>query len=92
VIPEDVVPQVMVPAKLWWQSKTVWFNVLGALVGIIGVFLENYQPLGIVLPPGWAAWLAMIALVGNFLLRFQTAQPLGTTREKRVSVSDPYRR
>ena len=54
--------------KPWYQSKTVWFNVLSASVDI-------FQTLGGfgVVPPGA---LAIGTAVGNVLLRAVTSQPL----------------
>lgn len=67
--------------KPWYRSTTLWFNALALLVYLLGVFLDNYHALGIVLPASWAAWLAMASILGNAALRFKTARPISIKRE-----------
>ena len=61
--------------KNWWQSKTIWFNVLmtlcafveansAALRGIVG---EQVMP-----------YLLLTATFGNVVLRFYTSLPINT--------------
>ena len=50
--------------KFWYQSWTVWFNVLLAAIAFI-------QTLGGIVPIPTTI-LADIAILGNFLLRFKT--------------------
>lgn len=53
--------------KKWWNSKTLWVNILAALA----MFLQ--QEYGFVLDPGAQA----ILLAGlNFALRLDTAEPV----------------
>jgi len=52
------------PAKPWWKSKTIWFNVLSlALAAVPGLGLN---PLTITAIMG----------VGNLALRYLTTQPI----------------
>lgn len=59
--------------KNFWQSKTLWFNFLTALVAIIGE-VTNTIPLG----AGTMKIFGVILTVGNILLRFVTTQGIGT--------------
>lgn len=63
--------------KVWWKSKTLWFNIITVLVGVIGevtdVFTLNAQVSKI---------FAGILAVGNFILRFLTETPVTTTSTK----------
>ena len=53
-------------SKQWWQSKTVWVNVIVLALAIIGVFVD------------YAVFderiLAIVAAVLNVLLRFITSE------------------
>lgn len=69
-----------VPIKPFWLSKTLIFNAAGVGLLALGLFLDNYKPLGISIPDQAAAWLAMISLIGNGVLRVQTWQPIGAAR------------
>lgn len=51
--------------KPWWQSKTIWANVLG------GALLLLNGPLGHVVPP---QYLALVLAVINIGLRVVTTQ------------------
>lgn len=70
-------------AKPWYQSATVWFNVL-ALVLMVLTAPEVVQ----VLPAGWLQPIAAVTAIGNFLLRFRTQVPItsaGKAREAKRS-------
>lgn len=56
--------------KKWYESKTVWVNILVALIA----FLESSQGAGLpyLTPEAWA----MIIAVLNIFLRFVTNQPI----------------
>lgn len=56
--------------KPWWKSKTIWFNVLSAVVMLGG------GQLGIHVPPAVAVPMVTI---GNVALRAITNQGLGAT-------------
>lgn len=52
--------------KKWYQSKTVWFNILGLVIAIAGELSSMF-------PAGNVAKIAGIVItIGNVLLRFVT--------------------
>lgn len=51
--------------KVWWKSKTLWFNV----VLLIVAFVPHINTL-IPLP---SEFLELVALIGNIVLRLQTS-------------------
>jgi hypothetical protein len=59
--------------KNWWQSKTVWVNVLTVLMGVVG-FMAGHEV--IKAHPEFVA--VLIAAQGgvNVLLRFFTGKPI----------------
>ena len=56
-------------SKPWWQSKTIWVNVLTA-VGTIGAQLAD------ALPPEWATKILSALAVVNLVLRVITTEPI----------------
>lgn len=79
------VQAVEVVAKPWWQSKTVWLNVIGFAVIVGGIILDSAAQVG--LPDKWAAWVGLGIAVGNAWLRFQTVVPVAASRGKRVELT-----
>lgn len=74
---------VLVPAKPWWQSKTLWLNALVILAGLLEVVRESGQLL-----PATAAWVG-VGLAGvNLILRTLTTQPVAAGAN-RVKPVDP---
>jgi hypothetical protein len=67
-----IVPQVkeyIVPAKEFWKSKTMWFNILAVLVFVASqVGFADFRP--------DADMLAVVAALVNLLLRFVTKEPV----------------
>lgn len=64
---------VIVTAKRWWHSKTLWLNLIAAaLIALEGQFalLQPY------LPGNVFAWFAVALTVANAVLRVITAAPL----------------
>ena len=61
--------------KPWYLSKTVWFNVITIVVGIIGqvtdAFTLNAQTLKV---------FGIVLSVGNVLLRFLTTSTLTASK------------
>jgi hypothetical protein len=55
-------------SKQWWQSKTVWVNVIVLALAIVGVFVD------------FAVFderiLAIVAALLNVVLRFITSAPI----------------
>lgn len=52
--------------KPWWQSKTLWTNVV-ALVAGIGLYVQTKDT---------TALLAAALAIVNFVLRLKTGQPI----------------
>ncbi len=70
----DIQPDpVVVTQKLWWQSKTIWLNLLSALLIALELKLNLLQPL---LPSNVYAWLAVAITVANSVLRVVTSAPI----------------
>jgi hypothetical protein len=66
--------------KVWYKSKTLWFNVIVMLLGIIpiiGTFVKLVQPGAALIIDGA---LAMVAGIGNLILRvWFTDTPIATS-------------
>lgn len=67
--------KMFVPAKAIWKSKTVWFNAAGAAV----LLAEYLQTLDLGEPA--LQVVGGVLVVGNYILRLRTKQPV-TTRGK----------
>lgn len=74
-------------AKPWWESKTIWLNVLGVIVLLVGILLDAGDEL--LLPTQALAWLGVILAAANGLLRFATRQPLASGSGQTVEVPAP---
>ena len=61
--------------KPWYLSKTVWFNVITIVVGIIGQVTNAFELNASVLKV-----FGIVLSVGNLLLRFLTTSTLTTTK------------
>jgi uncharacterized membrane protein len=61
--------------KKWFQSKTVWFNVITAVVTLAGE-LSNIFPI-----TKHPAIYTTIITVGNLLLRLITTEAIGTDKK-----------
>jgi len=58
-------------AKKWYESKTLWFNVLALVVAVAA----NYGYTG-ELPSEWGLFVPVIVIIINLILRLVTKQPL----------------
>ena len=56
--------------KVWFKSKTLWFNVAG---GVLGVFLNALQT-----APLDPQIQVLILTIGNAVLRMMTTEPIGS--------------
>lgn len=66
----------MIPAKNWWESWTLWWNVASLIVAIAGVFTDP----ALASDPRIVSAATAIVTVGNVLLRFlKTSQPIAGT-------------
>jgi hypothetical protein len=75
---------VAVESKAWYESKTVWFNIVSFVVVILGLILESTGQLGI--SSKGVAWLGLAVAVGNAWLRFSTSQPVSGSGGNLVPV------
>lgn len=66
----------MEPAKPWYESKTIWANLLVTLAAILLLASEQLN-----LSPEATQWLLFLAGVANILLRTVTDQPITTKRD-----------
>lgn len=57
--------------KPWWQSKTLWFNVVVAGLAAVEANAHLVQPY---LPGNVYGWGMMLLTCGNAVLRLVTAQ------------------
>ncbi len=58
-------------AKPWYQSKTIWFNILTT-----GLAILSLTEFGAIVPASWAKYIAFIMAAGNVLLRFISDGPV----------------
>lgn len=59
--------------KNWYQSKTMWFNIISAVLVVLEVQLGVLTPL---LPSDVAPWVLLGIPIINVVLRVITTQPL----------------
>lgn len=57
--------------KSWYLSKTLWFNIITLIIGIIGQATEIFP-----MDAQTAKVFALIIAAGNFILRFMTSEPI----------------
>jgi hypothetical protein len=61
--------------KNWYQSKTVWFNIIVFIVGF-GALPQFVA----VLPVSWLPYVVLVGAVGNYILRvWFTSTPISAT-------------
>jgi len=58
----------MAKSKQWWQSRTIWVNVVLFLIAVVGIFMDQQ-----VLDP---KTLAIVSSILNVVLRFITHDPI----------------
>ncbi|MGB1225311.1 MAG: hypothetical protein ACPHCN_14365 [Mycobacterium sp.] len=59
--------------KPWWQSKTIWLNLVAFAVAVIGAGLDTE----LIRSSPQAVYVATVALAGaNMALRFVTGRPI----------------
>lgn len=59
--------------KPWYLSKTVWANVLAAVVAMLGALAGQDW---IAAHPEWVAGIALATSIINVALRFVTSEPV----------------
>lgn len=59
--------------KNWYQSKTMWFNIISAVLVVLEAQLGVLTPL---LSPDVAPWVLLGIPIINVVLRVITTQPL----------------
>jgi hypothetical protein len=62
-------------AKPFWQSKTIWFNVLTIALAILGFLMVTQSAGGLPFNID-SRWLVLVAGIGNIFLRFITNAPV----------------
>ena len=65
------------PAKPWWESKTIWLNIV---VGTIGVVEASSDVLKGIVPPEVMGGILVGAAMLNVVLRSVTGQPVAAKR------------
>ena len=60
--------------KVWYKSKTVWFNFLSAAIPVLESYLALFTPL---LGDDATRMYIAIIILGNIMLRFTTTTKLG---------------
>lgn len=64
---------VVVAQKPWYYSKTLWFNLISAVLIALEAQFSLLQPY---LPGSVYAWIATALTLGNAVLRVVSAAPL----------------
>lgn len=56
--------------KKWYQSKTVWLNLIASLLGILGYFnADLLLSIGVTNPAKFISIIGVITTIGNVILR-----------------------
>lgn len=74
-------------AKPWYASRTLWLNLLGLIVLVVGVIVDNAQLVD--LPPEMLGYLGMVLAIANAVLRFVTTQPIASGSGHTAVVEAP---
>lgn len=74
-------------AKPWYQSRTILLNLLGLIILIVGVVIDNAKLID--LPPEALGYLGMALAVANAVLRFVTTQPVAGGADRTAYVPAP---
>lgn len=78
----------MTPAKPWYTSRVMIFNLASLLVVAAGFLAENTGALN--LPAAAGTWATLIVALGNAYLRLITAQPIeGTPAAEKTPPTAP---
>ena len=64
--------------KPWWESKTIWFQILTAVVAGLSLAVDLQATLGF--PDNYRAYILIAVAVINVFLRGITTQPMTRTR------------
>lgn len=63
--------------KKWYQSKTIWTNIIAGIIAIIGILDENFlKSIGFTDPTKFLAVVGGITTVLNIILRAFTSLPI----------------
>lgn len=63
--------------KPWWESKTIWLNVLVGVVGVVEASTDVLKPL---LPADVVGGLVTAVALANVVLRAVTKTPVATKK------------
>lgn len=72
-------------AKPFYKSKTLWFNLLILIIGVLTLITQN-----IALRPGVAAWMTVGIGAANIGLRMITGQPIQSRLNNEELAADDY--
>jgi len=61
--------------KPWWQSKTIIFNILSGIIGIVASLQADKG-----IPPHVAEIFGTVVTIGNVALRFMTDTAIGGSK------------
>lgn len=80
-----IIAAVAAESKPWFQSKTVWFNIVSMAVTVAALLADP----GVVSDPRVVGIAAAVVTVGNMALRVITAVPITGTPAASVSAVTP---
>lgn len=69
--------RVSVMTQRWFESKTLWLNVVGFILGVLSLTEFN-----MIVPQSWGPYIAAAIAIGNFILRYFTVSPIGIGADK----------
>jgi hypothetical protein len=69
--------RVTVTTKRWFESRTVWLNVIGFVLGMLS--LTEFM---MIIPQSWGPYIAAVVAILNFALRYFTVSPIGIGADK----------
>lgn len=61
--------------KSWFESKTIWFNILSGVIGIVASLQADKG-----VPPHVAEVFGTVVMCGNIALRFFTDTAIGGSK------------
>jgi hypothetical protein len=69
--------------KKWYESKTIIFNIILAILGFLPMLNEDLLALfGVSNPTRYFKIIGAIVTIGNYFLRFVTDKPIGSQKIK----------
>lgn len=77
--------------KKWYQSKTIWTNVIAFTIALLGLFNEQFlNSIGIVDTAKFLALVGTFTTFANIVLRLLfTAEPIGVSTGSALPTAAP---